>query len=156
LSLLHVQQNQFDGKLLLWEPVTNLYKYWNELLNIAFSNQLITYGIVKYSKEDIVSEVEEKGKSTIDGYGIGRNLFRELAESKNRTSLLTEDTNGNITTFLWRNKKLFQELSSCSKNVHFFSQVKLAWDNIRFIDNYPEELLSRTGEFLAEYGKISV
>lgn len=154
LVLEYLHHNLSCVRAILWEPITDLVKYWDELLNIAVGNQLITYGIVKYSKDDMAREFEDKRKSVIDGYEIGYDLYKEFTDPGNRRAITAENTGSRMKILLWRNKKLFQELSKDRQDAAFLHETKLAWDSIRFIDNEPDELLSRTREYILDYEKI--
>lgn len=76
LATLYAAERQFEGPIVLWEPVINGAKYMQELLRINLGTQLATLGSVQKNRKQLVEEMKAGADANVDGYLIS-NVFHE-------------------------------------------------------------------------------
>jgi exosortase A-associated hydrolase 2 len=67
--------------LVLWEPVLDGAKYFQELLRSNLSTQLAVHGKVLENREVLQERIRAGGKVNVDGYEIARDLFESCARA---------------------------------------------------------------------------
>lgn len=80
LVTLYADAREFEGPIVLWEPVVNGAKYMQELLRINLGTQLATLGSVQKSRKQLVEEMRMGLDVNVDGYLISNTFYEECSE----------------------------------------------------------------------------
>lgn len=80
LVALYAANNDFNGRIALWEPVINGDRYMQELLRINLSTQLAVHGKVTKNRKALVDDMTKGIYANVDGYLISFDLFSECNE----------------------------------------------------------------------------
>jgi alpha/beta superfamily hydrolase len=143
----YVVANKLDASIqraALWEPVLDLPAYAAEMLRIELSNQMITFGKVIASREQLIEKLRKTGSVLIDGYRVSLSLYEQLTQAPPIPLERLQPLNERIKLVFWDNKKLHATASALPLSTTFLSNVQLSWKHIRFLDPRPEPLLAET------------
>lgn len=89
LALERSDEKRFrDAPLILWDPILDGDKYFQELLRVNLGTQLAVYGAVRDTRETLQARIRTGGRVNVDGYEIGGRLFESCAK---RDLLTTSD-----------------------------------------------------------------
>jgi alpha/beta superfamily hydrolase len=144
LAVKYLSERSEISKAILWEPIFDLKLYWEELMRIALANQIITFGVVKHGKEELLSMLKDKGEILVDGYTVSLQAYQEFINSEVYSSDKTVHLKDKISTFFWHNKKAHEKLVGSGMRSYCTSIDKPAWDSIRHINNRFPELFKKT------------
>ena len=67
-GVLWAEKNDGIDALLLWEPVLNVRKYLLQCLRSNLTSQMSIYRKIKYTREQMIQDLEEGRPVNIDGY----------------------------------------------------------------------------------------
>lgn len=67
--------------LILWDPIPDGKKYFQELLRVNLGTQLAVYGKIRVNREDLQAQLRAGRTVNVDGYEVGYELFQSCAIS---------------------------------------------------------------------------
>jgi alpha/beta superfamily hydrolase len=128
------------AKTVLWEPVFNLGDYLEECFKTLMVDQLVTYGTVKFTHQQLMEHLQRDGKLLLNGY----TLSLKAVEQFRSVRVLGREDLYESRIILWRRSTLnkYPFLSELKPIV--CDSVKAAWDHIKFMDHDAKELLEAT------------
>jgi pimeloyl-ACP methyl ester carboxylesterase len=144
LAIKHLSEHSHIHKTILWEPVLDLKLYWDELMRIALANQLITFGVIKQGKEELLAALKNNGEILIDGYSVSFQAYQEFINSEIYSCDKMLPLKDRISAILWHNKKAHEKLLGSGLRSWSTSADKPAWDSVRYVNYRFPELFQKT------------
>jgi alpha/beta superfamily hydrolase len=135
-------------RAILWEPVTDLSVYASEMLRVEVANQMVTFGKVIATREQLVEKLRKAGSVLVDGYQVGLPLYEQFTAAPRLSLEQLARSNDRIKLVFWDNKKLHATASALPMASTLLANVRFSWKQIRFLDPRPEQLLEETTEWL--------
>ena len=130
--------------IILCEPILNLKNYINEMLRLEVTNQLITYGAVKYNQEKLHEKIKDEKEIMIDGYLVSLLFYNQLLSTKPINAKDLEKYVKNVKLILWTNKKLYESSQKISIYSQYIKPIKFSWKHIRFLQGAPQIFFDAT------------
>ena len=135
---------------LLWEPIMDLSKYFKFCLKIALTNQLVTLGTIKENKQALLDKLDSGGYVLVDGYPMSSDFYKQCKTSSQDlfSKAMAAD---NTEAIFWKNKQGHNFVQTLNIPSTLLKGIKTSWENIRFIDNQPDDLLKITLDWCKKY-----
>lgn len=77
LAVLASKEISKINNLILWDPIIDGLKYMQEMLRINLTTQTAVYKEIRYTREDLVKQLENGKTVNVDGYEIANVLYQE-------------------------------------------------------------------------------
>ncbi len=154
LAALVAENNEQVNHLVLWDPITDMSSYLQEILRSNLTTQLVMYGKVITNRKELTQQILNNEAVNVDGY----NLTRYYYDSANSINLMNDEKTfsgkcqivqiGRANQPL---KKNIEKFASLYKNVDIFqAEEEQFWKEIKnFIqrsESLEKHLLTWLGE----------
>ena len=132
------------ARIIAWEPVLDLAAHFQELLRIEVSNQVVTFGRVRRTRDELVAELRAGRDVLIDGNRVCAGLYHEMTAAP-RVDLreLPRALADRVLLILWDGK--LDAMARCAAILNVvLDDVKFSWRNIRTLEPRSATLFEAT------------
>jgi alpha/beta superfamily hydrolase len=131
-------------RLVLWEPVLDLAAQFRELLAVEVSNQLVTFGKVRRTRDQIVTALRAGESALLDGNRVSSELYREIEAAPAFGSSELAALGGRLLLVLWENRELERAAHRLGIPCALVDDVKFSWRHIRTLEPRSAHLFETT------------
>lgn len=139
-----------DARLVVWEPVLDLRAHFDELLRVELSNQLVTFGSVRRTREQLVAQLAAGEAVLVDGNRVSPALHRELASAPAIDIAELAAMADRTIVLCWENRKLQDAARHRGVRTAFLDDVRFSWRHIRTLEPRSRTLFALTRYALAD------
>lgn len=134
------------ARVVAWEPVLDLGGYFQEMLRVEMSNQMVTFGKVRHNREELLARLRRGETVLVDGNRVSATLFAEMdsAPPLDVTVLSLPSLRDRIALLLWESKKLHDLAIKSGLVATLVPDVKFSWKHIRMLEPRSEALFRAT------------
>jgi pimeloyl-ACP methyl ester carboxylesterase len=132
------------SRLVVWEPVLDLAAYFQELLKIEMSNQLVTFGRVRRGRDQLLASLRAGEGIVVDGNRLCAGLHREMEAAPAIDLAALAPFKDRLTLHLWDSKKLHEAASRVGLRSVLVGDVKFSWKHIRTLEPRSDALFRET------------
>jgi pimeloyl-ACP methyl ester carboxylesterase len=132
------------SRLIVWEPVLDLSVYFQELLKIEMSNQLVTFGKVRRGRDQLLASLRAGHGILVDGNRVCPGLHREMEAAPAIDLAALAPFKDRLTLHFWDNKKLHEIASRVGLRSALVGDVKFSWKHIRTLEPRSDGLFRET------------
>lgn len=129
------------SRLVLWEPILDLAAYFDELLRVEMSNQMVSLGRVRRTREQLVDLLRAGHGVLIDGNRVGPALYREIAAARRLDVGRFDDR---VRLLLWDSKALHDDARRAGLDSVLVDRVRFSWRHIRELEPRSDPLFLAT------------
>lgn len=157
LGALAATLNDNVNAVILWNPITNGEKYFQECLRANLTTQMTTYRKIKYTREQMVRDLLDGKPINIEGYLISSQFYKEISQIRLAETLKGYDRPLFMVQIYKEDQvkidPAFQELSDSWEKEGKpaqFTAVKGApfWRELKFFPQREEALFERTLDWI--------
>jgi pimeloyl-ACP methyl ester carboxylesterase len=138
------------SRLIVWEPVLDLAAYFQDLLKIEMSNQLVTFGKVRRGRDQLLASLRAGEGIVVDGNRLCPGLHREMEAAPPIDLTALVPFKGRLTLCFWDNKKLHEAATRIGLPSTLVGDVKFSWKHIRTLEPRSDALFRETVRALKE------
>jgi pimeloyl-ACP methyl ester carboxylesterase len=132
------------SRLIVWEPVLDLAAYFQDLLKIEMSNQLVTFGKVRRGREQLLATLRGGQGILVDGNRVCPGLHREMEAAPAIDLAALAPFKDRLTLHFWDSKKLHETASRAGLRSALVGDVKFSWKHIRTLEPRSDALFRET------------
>jgi alpha/beta superfamily hydrolase len=133
------------GRIIAWEPVLDLTAYFQDQLRTEVSNQVVTFGKVRRTRDELVAELRADHDVLIDGNRVCAALYREMvAAPRLELAELPRALADRVDLILWDSKKLHDTARRAGIRSVLIEDVTFSWRNIRTLEPRSATLFEAT------------
>src|SRR5262249_9623576 len=131
-------------RIISWEPVLDLAEYFRDMLRIEVSNQMITFGKVKRTRQDLLAELRAGRPVLIDGYRVSPALERAIEAEKPIDLASPAPQKDRLAMLFWESRRLHAAADGAGLRSILVPGVKFSWKHIRVLEPRSEPLFRET------------
>jgi alpha/beta superfamily hydrolase len=132
------------SRAVVWEPILDVASYFQELLRIEMSNQMVTFGKVKQNRDELLALLRAGQSVIVDGNRIGPTLHRELEAAPAIELGALAPFKDRLTVLVWDSKKVHEMVTRAGLVSLVVPDVKFSWKHIRFLEPRSPALFRET------------
>lgn len=133
------------ARLIVWEPVLDLTAYFHELLRIEMSNQVVTFGKVRQTRDQLGAELRAGRDVLLDGNYVCAALYHEAITAPRLVlAELPRALADRALLILWDTKELHATAHRAGIRSILLEDVKFSWRNIRALEPRSATLFETT------------
>jgi pimeloyl-ACP methyl ester carboxylesterase len=121
-------------RLVLWEPIFDLGVYFQDLLRVEATNQVVTFGKVLRNRDDLVAELRAGRSVLLDGNRVSPVLYRDLIGAPAFGLAEIAELDDRALLLLWESKKLHDQARRCGLRTELLADVRFSWKHIRTLE----------------------
>jgi pimeloyl-ACP methyl ester carboxylesterase len=123
------------AQIIVWEPILDLAAHFRELLRIEVANQIVTFGEVRRTRDELVAELRAGRDVLIDGNQVCAALYQEMLAAPRLDLLrLPRALADRAQLILWDGKQLYDMARRAGIRSVLVEDVKFSWRNIRTLE----------------------
>jgi alpha/beta superfamily hydrolase len=133
-----------DARLVLWEPVLDLAAYFRELLRVEVSNQVVTYGAVRCTRDELVAQLRAGQTILVDGNRITPSLCHELDAAPRFDVDALAALGDRVRIIVWESRALEADAARAGIRTALVEGVRFSWKHIRTLEPRSAALFAAT------------
>jgi len=132
-------------QVILWEPVIDPAAYVMEFIKSTAVDQIMTFGEVRFSPSELLEKLGREGRILVNGYALSTAAVDELRQAR----ALGRGDCEKLALVFWRRSTVVKTPFLAELKPIVCTNVKVAWDHIKFLEHEAKELVDTTLGLLA-------